>query len=154
MNNDILHNAPLITGLAAMLIAQLLKPFIGLIWAHKFDLKLLRSTGGMPSSHTSFVIALTTSIGLIEGAGTVDFAIALVFALIIIHDAMGVRREAGKQAEVINDWSKQLSKLFEEGQFTEENLKTMLGHNFSQVIGGVILGIIVGYFGTGIVLNW
>ncbi len=114
----------------------------------------MKSTGGMPSSHTAFVIALTTSIALVDGLGSVSFAISLVFALIIIHDAMGVRREAGRQAEVINDWSKQLSKLFEEGQFNEENLKTMLGHSFSQVLGGAILGFLAGFFGTPIVQNW
>jgi uncharacterized protein len=154
MNNDILHSAPLITGLVAMLAAQFLKPFIKMIWQKQFDWRMMKSTGGMPSSHTAFVIALTTSIALVDGLGSVSFAISLVFALIIIHDAMGVRREAGRQAEVINDWSKQLSKLFEEGQFNEENLKTMLGHSFSQVLGGAILGFLAGFFGTPIVQNW
>lgn len=148
MQNDILHNAPLMTGLVAMLLAQFLKPFIGLIYQRKFDIRMMKSTGGMPSSHTAFVVALATSIGMVDGVGTTFFAIAVVFALIVIHDAMGVRREAGKQAEVINDWSKQLSKLFEDGQFNEENLKTMLGHSFSQVLGGTLVGLVVGFLGT------
>ncbi|HBO35742.1 MAG TPA: divergent PAP2 family protein, partial [Sphaerochaeta sp.] len=62
----------------------------------------------------------------------------------VIHDSMGIRREAGKQAEVINEWSRILSDIHREGQFTPENLKTMLGHSFSQVLGGTILGLIVG----------
>ncbi|HPY12371.1 MAG TPA: divergent PAP2 family protein, partial [Sphaerochaeta sp.] len=96
------------------------------------------------SSHTAGVIALVTSIGFTQGIGTVSFAIAVTFASIVIHDAMGIRRAAGKQAEVINEWSRILSDLHREGQFTPENLKTMLGHSFSQVLGGVILGLLVG----------
>jgi acid phosphatase family membrane protein YuiD len=107
----------------------------------------------MPSSHTAGVIALLTSIGMTEGVGTVDFAIAITFASIVIHDAMGVRREAGKQAEVINEWSRILSDIHREGEFTPENLKTMLGHSFSQVVGGIVVGLIVGFSMTGYVLG-
>ena len=91
---------------------------------------------------------MVTSISLTVGVGSVYFAIATTFAMIVIHDAMGVRREAGKQAEVINEWSRLLSDIHREGQFTPENLKTMVGHSFSQVFGGAVLGLIIGLVTT------
>lgn len=102
------------------------------------------STGGMPSSHTSSVVALMTAIGLTEGIRSPYFAISFVFGLIVMYDAMHIRQEAGKQAEVINEWSRMLSDIHKDGPFAPENLKTMLGHSFSQVIGGTVLGLIVG----------
>lgn len=144
MNNDILQNAPFMAAAISFFVAQLLKPFINAFFEHHFDWRLLHSTGGMPSSHTAGVIALTTSIALTQGVGTIYFAISATFAAIVLHDAMGIRREAGKQAEVINEWSRLLSDIHREGQFTPENLKTMLGHSFSQVLGGTLLGLIIG----------
>ncbi len=144
MNNDILHNAPFVAAALAVFVAQMLKPFVYAVFEHEFDWRLMVSTGGMPSSHTAGVIALTTSIAMTEGFGTVYFAIAATFAAIVIHDAMGIRRAAGKQAEVINEWSRLLSDIHREGQFNPENLKTMLGHSFSQVLGGTLLGLIIG----------
>jgi len=148
MNNALLDNAPFISAALAFFVAQFLKPFINVLFERKFIWSMLFSTGGMPSSHTAGVIALTTSIAFTEGIGTVAFAIAATFAAIVIHDAMGIRRAAGKQAEVINEWSRLLSDIHREGQFTPENLKTMLGHSFSQVLGGVLLGLIIGLSAT------
>jgi len=144
MNNDLFDNAPFLSAALSFFLAQLLKPFINALFERRFAWHLLVSTGGMPSSHTAGVIALVTSIGFTQGIGTVYFAIAATFAAVVIHDSMGIRREAGKQAEVINEWSRILSDIHREGQFTPENLKTMLGHSFSQVLGGTILGLIVG----------
>ena len=144
MNNDILQNAPFMAAALSVFVAQFLKPFVNAIFEKEFDWSLMHSTGGMPSSHTAGVIALTTSIALTEGVGTVYFAIATTFAAIVIHDAMGIRRAAGKQAEVINEWSRLLSTIHSEGQFNPENLKTMLGHSFIQVFGGTLLGLIIG----------
>lgn len=107
----------------------------------------------MPSSHTAGVIALVTSVALTEGLGTIHFAISATFAAIVIHDAMGIRRAAGKQAEVINEWSRILSTIHREGQFTPENLKTMLGHSFSQVLGGMLLGLLVGLYITSTIVG-
>ncbi len=148
MNNALFQNAPFISAAIAFFLAQLLKPFINALFEKKFVWHLLFTTGGMPSSHTAGVIALVTSIGFTEGIGTVYFAIAATFAAIVIHDAMGIRRAAGKQAEVINEWSRILSDIHREGQFTPENLKTMLGHSFNQVLGGVLLGLIIGLSAT------
>jgi len=143
INNDVLANAPFVSAAVAFFTAQLFKPFINAIFERRMDWHLLLSTGGMPSSHTAGVIALVTSIAVTQGVGTVAFAIAATFAAIVIHDAMGIRRAAGKQAEVINEWSRILSTIHREGQFNPENLKTMLGHSFSQVLGGTILGLLV-----------
>ncbi|MDI9454935.1 MAG: divergent PAP2 family protein [Sphaerochaeta sp.] len=148
MNNNLLANSAFISAMLAFLIAQLLKPFVNVLFERRFVWHLLFSTGGMPSSHTAGVIALVTSIGLSYGVGTVYFAISATFASITIHDAMGIRRAAGKQAEVINEWSRILSDIHNEGQFTPENLKTMLGHSFSQILGGTILGLVIGLLVT------
>src|SRR5690554_3425992 len=148
MNNNLLGNSAFISATLAFLIAQFLKPFVNAIFERRFVWHLLFSTGGMPSSHTAGVIALVTSIGMTYGVGTVYFAISATFAAIVIHDAMGIRRAAGKQAQVINEWSRILSDIHREGQFTPENLKTMLGHSFSQVLGGTLLGLIIGLLVT------
>lgn len=149
MNHNVFGNAPFIAAAVSFFIAQLLKPIINVIFDRKWVWHLLISTGGMPSSHTAGVVALVTSIALTEGMGTIYFAISATFAAIVIHDAMGIRRAAGKQAEVINEWSRILSDIHREGQFTPENLKTMLGHSFSQILGGTFLGLILGLYVTG-----
>ncbi len=148
MNNNLLGNSAFISATLAFLIAQFLKPFVNAIFERRFVWHLLFSTGGMPSSHTAGVIALVTSIGMTYGVGTVYFAISATFAAIVIHDAMGIRRAAGKQAQVINEWSRILSDIHREGQFTPENLKTMLGHSFSQILGGTLLGFLIALFVT------
>jgi hypothetical protein len=142
--NNLLMNAPFLSAFFACLIAQFIKPIISLIVGEKFDIKRAVSTGGMPSSHTATVIALTTTIAIQYGLGSTYFAISAVFGTIVIHDAMGIRKEAGKQAELMNEWSRIFTEIHEEGQFTQANLKTMLGHSFSQVFFGIILGIVVG----------
>lgn len=148
MNQDLFSNAPFLSAALAFFVAQFLKPFVNAIFERVFDWKLLFSTGSMPSSHTAGVISLVTSVALTQGVGSVYFAISATFAAIVIHDAMGIRRAAGKQAEVINEWSRILSDIHREGQFTPENLKTMLGHSFSQVLGGTLLGLIIGLMVT------
>ncbi len=150
---NLLSNAPLLAAFFGIVLAQALKPLIHLLIDHTFSYKLFFSTGSMPSSHTAAVIALVTSIAMTQGFATTELAIAVVFAAIVIHDAMGIRREAGKQAEVINEWSRILTDLHREGQFTPENLKTMLGHSFSQVVGGSILGLVVGIVVTNVVVG-
>lgn len=141
----LLANRPLFAALAGAFIAQFLKPFLLWPFERKFRHQLFLSTGGMPSSHTAMVVALCTSVYITEGIESLAFAICLTFSLIIMHDAMGIRRAAGKQAAVINEWSRILAQLHQDGQFTPENLKTMLGHSFIQVLGGTLLGLIVGY---------
>ncbi len=151
---NILDNAPLVSAFFAWLIAQGIKPFISKLMGDGFNFHQLFSTGGMPSSHTATVVALTTSIGITEGVTSVYFAISIVFSLIVVHDAMNIRWEAGKQAEVINEWSRLLSEIHKDGPFTPENLKTMLGHSFSQVIGGFIFGFVISIIITYMIQPW
>jgi len=146
--DQILLNRPLVAAFFAAMFAQFLKPFLLYPLEKKFDVHLFFSTGGMPSSHTAGVVALCTSLFILEGVGSYYFAIAFTFASIVIHDAMGIRRAAGKQAEIINEWSRLLTQIHDDGEFTPENLKTMLGHSFTQVLGGLVLGISSGIIFT------
>jgi len=146
--NQILSNRPLVAAFCAAMFAQFLKPFLLFPLERKFDYRLFFSTGGMPSSHTAGVVALCTSLLIVEGVQSYYFAIAFTFASIVIHDAMGIRRAAGKQAEIINEWSRLLTQIHNDGEFTPENLKTMLGHSFTQVVGGLVIGISSGLIFT------
>ena len=146
----LLANRAMIAAFAGAFVAQFLKPFLLLPFERKFNPGLFFSTGGMPSSHSAMVMALTTSIYMTEGISSLAFAVSITFSLIIMHDAMGIRRAAGKQAKVINEWSRILAQLHTDGQFTPENLKTMLGHSFVQVVGGMVVGIVTGFIFTAI----
>ena len=129
----------------AWLIAQLIKIIIDLIKNKTIDIRLITSSGGMPSSHSSFVTSLATSVGLIKGFDSVDFAITFVLCMVVMYDAAGVRRAAGKQAAVIND----IAAIMENYGFRmDENLKELLGHTPVEVTAGAILGI-----GLSIVMN-
>ncbi|MCL1787081.1 MAG: divergent PAP2 family protein [Defluviitaleaceae bacterium] len=135
-----LTNRHLITALAAMAIAQVLKVFFDYWRTKSWQKALLFSTGGMPSSHSSLVFALAVSIGLYEGFGTTAFAISAVLALVIMHDAQGIRRAAGQQAEAINFL---FSKLEDQGITLEKKLKELLGHQPIEVVAGAFLGLVV-----------
>jgi len=149
MNNDILNSAPFMSAIISLVLAQAIKPAIAVYTGKKFEKRLFWTTGGMPSSHSATVCALTTSIGMTYGIGTVYFAISFFLALITMHDAIGIRQQAGKQAEVINEWSTILAKM--SSDFSQEHLKTMLGHSFTQVFGGGVFGIVIAVITTSII---
>ena len=139
---ELLNNEILIAAFFGWLIAQILKTIIYVAVNKSFNPERLLGDGGMPSSHSATVMALVTATALNFGADTFEFAIAGVVALITMHDAMGVRRETGKQAKVINnmmDWFVQNSDIS-----PEEKLKEFVGHSPTQVFFGALLGIIVG----------
>ena len=92
----------LFCGLFAAFIAQLIKVFIYIITHKKINFKIFTTTGGMPSSHTAGVIALSTSVGIIEGFDSMFFAISIGFSLVVMQDASGIRRAAGKTAATLN----------------------------------------------------
>lgn len=140
----------IIAALLGVLIAQFLKIPINLILKKEFNAGLFFSTGGMPSSHTATVTALATTVGLTEGFGSTYFSISLVLAVIVMHDATGVRRQAGKQAAVINtlltDFN-QLMKAIRPSIGNEEKqhkLKELLGHKPIEVFFGALLGVAIG----------
>jgi uncharacterized protein len=142
---ELLANPTFISAFIAVTGAQLFKILFSLIISGRADLKSALSTGGMPSSHSATVAAVTTSVAVIEGMGSVLFAVSLVVSIIVIYDAVGIRRAAGRHAEVLNEWSRLLTEAFEHG-FQTEDLKTLLGHTYPQVTAGIIFGIASSFF--------
>lgn len=142
MVDIIFSNHSLNVAILAWFTAQLLKVLI-LFAVHKeLDLKRFIGAGGMPSSHSSTVTALSTSILKIYGFASPIFAVAFVFSIIVMYDAAGVRRAAGEQAKVLNhimdNWTDKAPDVF------EKDLNELLGHTPFQVIAGALLGIIIG----------
>jgi len=127
------------TAFSAIITAQIIKCIVFLIIKRKIDLRLFTTTGGMPSSHSAGVMGLSTAVGLINGFNSVNFAIALGFACIVMYDAAGVRRAAGKQAACLNKIIMDIYKqdLAEAGG----KLKELLGHTPMQVFVGATYGV-------------
>jgi uncharacterized protein len=140
---DILDNRVLLIALVACLIAQATKLIVELVRNHKVNFRVLVETGGMPSSHSALVAALATGVGQTAGWESSEFAIATIFAFIVMYDAAGVRQAAGKQARILNQI---IDEFFQgEHQFNEDRLKELLGHTPFQVIVGSILGIVISW---------
>lgn len=136
---DIFHNQILLVAILACFTAQGFKVIIELIKNRKVNFRYLVTTGGMPSAHSALVGALATSIGKTMGWSSPEFAIACLFAVIVMYDAAGVRQAAGKQAKLLNQI---VDEIFQEGHnVNEERLKELLGHTPFQVLVGLILGI-------------
>ncbi|HEY5584694.1 MAG TPA: divergent PAP2 family protein [Ruminiclostridium sp.] len=138
--NQIASNKVLWTTLLAWLIAASVKGVIYFIKEKKFSFWRCVGNGGMPSSHSATVSCLSTAIGLKDGWNSVSATLALIFALVVMIDATGVRQAAGKQAITLN---KIIDELFKEGEFHQERLKEFLGHTPLQVITGAILGVVI-----------
>ncbi len=136
----LLSNSILITVIFSTVTAQVMKALIILITDRQLVLNRLIETGGMPSSHSAAVSALATSMGLVYGWNSPYFTISVVLAAVVIHDATGVRRAAGKHAEILNDITKQFANLFGKG-FEAQTLKTLLGHTYPQAVAGTFLGV-------------
>jgi uncharacterized protein len=140
---SILDNHILIVALAACLLAQGAKVVVELVQHRKLNFKVLVETGGMPSSHSALVTALAVGVGLARGWSGPEFAIAAIFAIIVMYDAAGVRQAAGKQAQILNQM---LEELFQgDHHLTELRLKELLGHTPVQVIVGAIFGGIIAW---------
>jgi acid phosphatase family membrane protein YuiD len=136
---DIIHNQILLVALLACFIAQVLKVAIELVRNGKVNFRYLVTTGGMPSAHSALVGALATAVGLKMGWSSPEFAIACLFAIIVMYDAAGVRQAAGKQARILNQMMDEL--LQDDHTISEERLKELLGHTPFQVLVGLALGI-------------
>ena len=136
---DIFHNQTLVVAILACLAAQGFKVVIELISNGKVNIRHLVTAGGMPSAHSALVGALATSVGQTMGWSSPEFAIACLFAVIVMYDAAGVRQAAGKQAKILNQI---IDELFQDGHHvSEERLKELLGHTPFQVFVGLALGI-------------
>ncbi len=145
---EIIGNRVLVSAFFAWLAAQILKTIIYVIVNKEFNSERLLGDGGMPSSHSATVMGLVTAVVYTYGASSSEFAIAFVFAVIVMHDAMGVRREAGKQAVAINNMLEYFEELGKKP--VEVQLKEFVGHTPFQVMMGAILGVVVGIIVNGV----
>lgn len=135
----ILHNNPLMSAVIAWFLAQFTKVIINLVKNREFDFAKFFASGGMPSSHSSTVTALAIAIGIEEGMTSSLFAIATIFAIIVMYDASGVRLAVSKQAKILNDF-------FHGRQTDYKKLNELVGHTPYQVVIGALLGIVVAIY--------
>lgn len=138
------HNRVLLSAATGWAAAQILKTIIHGMLESEWKLERLVGSGGMPSSHAATVCALVTAAAYNYGPNSFEFTISFLLAIIVLHDARGVRLETGKQAEILNEIVKYLR--MEEGHTTlpEKELKELIGHTPVQVGAGMVIGIIVG----------
>ena len=127
-------------------ISQLAKVIRGGFREGRFNFRWLFDTGGMPSSHSATVSSLATVSGLYYGFNSIPFLIVLIFTIITMFDAAGVRRNVGRQASILN---KMLDDLYEKGQVPEQRLKELLGHTPIEVFAGAFLGIFIAFLFCG-----
>ncbi len=130
----------IIAVVIANISAQILKTIVAALQNKRLDYSMLITTGGMPSSHTSSVIALSASIGMIRGFGSIAFSIAVAIAAVVMYDAQGIRRSASKQASVLNKLIRQMP---DDVDLSQIKLKELLGHSPQEVLAGAVLGIII-----------
>jgi len=136
---DVITNRSLIIPVLTWFLAQSIK-FVHYYFKYKrIDFKRFIDSGGMPSSHTAFTVSLATIMGMHNGFTSDIFALSVIFTLVVMADAAGLRRAAGKQAEVLN----KLVNSSEHIQLDKE-LKVLLGHTPVEVLAGAALGIITG----------
>lgn len=139
---QLLSNYPLMSAVLAWFVAQVIKTAIDAYFNKGINWERMTGSGGMPSSHSSTVVSLAISTGISYGVDSTLFAIALIFAIVVMYDATGVRRETGKQAVILNrllldnpfSWT---------GKEFEKKLKEYVGHSPFQVLMGAILGILI-----------
>lgn len=137
---DLITNQFLITGVSSWFVGQVIKTIIYAIINKKLVLERMVGDGGMPSCHSATVASLATVTGLLRGFNSFEFAVATLLAIIVCHDAMGVRLETGKQAVIINELTKAFESLTKK-DLPEVMLKEFVGHTPIQVIAGILLGI-------------
>lgn len=142
---SMITNPFLMTGVCSWFAAQVLKTIIHFIINKKFDIHRLFGDGGMPSGHSATVTSLATISALFYGTGSFEFAVTAILAIIVCHDAMGVRLETGKQAEVLNDLIEIIDMLTTE-KVPEIKLKEFVGHTPIQVVAGTLVGITNAFF--------
>ncbi|MET1013471.1 MAG: divergent PAP2 family protein [Paenisporosarcina sp.] len=148
---DIFTNTPLLAALFGIFFAQFIKIPIGYLITKRVDWKLFTSTGGMPSSHSAAVTALTTAIAFETGLGSPLFAVSAIFAIIVMFDATGVRFQAGQQAIIINQMRTDFQTFVSQSKGWNQKkdiekikeLKTLLGHKPSEVFMGALTGIVI-----------
>jgi uncharacterized protein len=131
----------LLAPLVAWAIAQAAKVILTSMHQRKLNLRVLAETGGMPSSHAAIVMGMTTAVGKYAGVSSAAFAIALIFSFVVMYDAAGLRRAAGRQAAILN---RLVEDLVHMRGMQEQRLRELLGHTPVEVVVGALLGIGVG----------
>ena len=131
----------LLAPLVAWSIAQVAKVILSSVSKRRLNLRVLAETGGMPSSHSAIVMGLTSAIGKYSGLGSAAFAIALIFSFVVMYDAAGLRRAAGRQAAILN---RLVEDLVHMRGVQEQKLRELLGHTPVEVLVGAVLGVVVG----------
>lgn len=137
---DVLQNRPLIAALIAWILAQVVKLPLEYLRTRSWNWAILLRAGGMPSSHSALVSSAAYGIGLEAGFSSAAFAIASVFALIVVYDATGIRRQAGRHAEIIN---LMIKNLVEGHPLRQEELREVLGHSPGEAFAGVVMGLVI-----------
>ncbi len=137
-----LHNPVMIAPVCGWLVAQILKTGIHTFFNKEFVPERLVGGGGMPSSHSATVCALATATAFRYGFGGFEFPMAAIFAFVTMYDAMGVRRETGRQGEVLNDLIEAFARMGKDVG-PEKALKELIGHSPLQVSIGALLGIVI-----------
>lgn len=138
---DLLTNPFSMTAMTSWFVAQLIKVIINLFIHKKLIWERLVGDGGMPSGHSATVASLATITALLRGTASFEFAIAGIFAVVVCHDAMGVRQETGKQAVMLNE----IIKILESEDLPEVKLKELVGHTPLQVLVGILVGICMAF---------
>lgn len=150
MSGSVFQNPVLIAALIAWGIAQLIKLPLRYVQRGEWDWAILLRAGGMPSSHSALVTAAAHGIGLAVGFDSALFAIAVVLAMIVIYDATGIRRQAGRHAEIINALMRD---LLEGHQLRQDRLREVLGHSPLEAFVGMVLGLVVAQVVVGLWLG-
>ncbi len=132
IGNDVL-GACIVAGM----VAQFSKPLLHLVHSRRLNLRYLVSAGGMPSSHSAVVVALATRVGADTSLSSIPFALAVVFAAVVMYDAAGVRRAVSVQARILN---RMLTEMIEAQHFNEERLRELVGHTPFEVFVGALIG--------------
>ncbi len=133
-------------------LAQFYKVFSPLLKGEKIQWRRLFQTGGMPSSHASTVVSLSTGVYMLKGPSSIEFAISMVFMGIILYDATGIRRQAGKHAKALNTLVDSIEKR-DGVEIISEEFKEFLGHTPLEVFVGSLLGIVVGLLFRGYIMK-
>ena len=134
------HTNVLVPVFFAWLITQTCKVMVGVIREKRFDFRWFVGAGGMPSSHAATVCSLTTAIGMTDGVNTPLFALSLIFSIIVLFDAQGIRRTIGMQANILN---KIVDDIYWKGKIQETRLKELLGHTPVEVLVGALSGVVI-----------
>ena len=139
--HEFLANRPLMSASSAWLVAQVLKTLTFAYLEKQVNWRRMVETGGLPSAHSALVVGLTIGVGLHDGWASTVFAITFVFSLVVMYDAIGIRREAGKHADLLNELL--LISVIKDSYTQREKLKELLGHTPLEVFAGAMLGTLM-----------